>query len=73
LAAKHAAFLTGKLIKFVNKGPWIALPLSIIKSIPELANQLCISPGGPWWIVNYSFFLVNAETLKMAPRKAMQF
>ena len=57
-----------------QKGQWISLPTSVAKSLPGL----CISPPSvvpqqgrwPQWICDYTWSLVNQETL---PLVAMQF
>ena len=61
----------------INKGQWIILPYSQVKKLPGLR----LSPPGvvpqrdrrPRWIVDYSWWNVNQETLPLAPKEAMQF
>lgn len=81
-AFEHAEFLGDELVEFILKGQWIVLPYSVVKTLPRrIIRQLRISPMGvvpqrdrrPRVIVDYSFFGVNQETTKLAPREAMQF
>lgn len=61
----------------INKQQWIILPYSEAKELPGLR----LSPPGvvpqrgrrPRWIVDYSWWKVNEETLPLAPKEAMQF
>ena len=81
-AFEYAEFLGEELVQFVLKGQWIVLPYSVVHALPRhLRRQLRVSPMGvvpqrdrrPRVIVDYSFFQVNDETVKLAPREAMQF
>lgn len=81
-AHDHADFLGEELVEFILKGQWIVLPYSVVRSLPRrVQRQLRISPMGvvpqrerrPRVIVDYSFSGVNEETVKLAPREAMQF
>jgi hypothetical protein len=81
-AFKYAEFLGQELGEFVLKGQWIVLPYDVVRKLPRrITRQLRISPMGvvpqrdrrPRVIVDYSFFGVNDETAKLAPREAMQF
>jgi hypothetical protein len=81
-AVEHAKFLGEELVEFILKGQWVVLPYSEVARLsPQVRRQLRISPMGvvpqreqrPRVIVDYSFFGVNAETAKLAPREAMQF
>jgi hypothetical protein len=81
-AFEYADFLGEELLEFVLKGQWIVLPYSVVQTLPQrVRRQLRISPMGvvpqrdrrPRVIVDYSFFGVNDETAKLAPREAMQF
>jgi hypothetical protein len=77
-AFDYAAFLGEELGEFVLKGQWIVLPYSVICKLPRrLQRQLRVSPMGvvpqrehrPRVIVDYSFFGVNNETVRLAPRE----
>jgi hypothetical protein len=71
-AFEYAEFL----VEFVLKGQWVVLPYSVVQTLPrQVRRQLWISPMGvvpqqerrPRVIVDYSFFGVNNETVKLAP------
>jgi hypothetical protein len=78
---EHAKFLREELLDFVQKGFWMILPYRLLKKYKKVIKNLRISPMGvvpqrarrPRIIVDYSFFLLNDETVKLAPREAMQF
>mmetsp|Transcript_6727 Transcript_6727/g.10939 ORF Transcript_6727/g.10939 Transcript_6727/m.10939 type:complete len:171 (+) Transcript_6727:1933-2445(+) len=61
----------------IKKGQWVILPASVALKLPGLR----VSPPGvvpqrdrrPRWICDYSWSLVNDETIKLAPRDAIQF
>ena len=61
----------------IAKAYWVVLPAEAVKDLPGLR----VSPPGvvpqlgrrPRWIVDYSWWLVNNETLPLAPTEAMQF
>jgi hypothetical protein len=80
-AVEHMEFLWEELLDFVQKGFWMILPLTLLKKYPQLYKNLRISPMGvvpqrarrPRIIVNCSFFGLNDDTVKLAPREAMQF
>ena len=81
-AFEYTSFLGEELVQFVLKGQWIVLPYSAVCTLPRRTRrQLRISPMGvvpqrdrrPRVIVVYSYFQVNDETVKLAPREAMQF
>jgi hypothetical protein len=80
-AEKHVEFLREELLDFVKKGFWTILPYRLLKKHKKLLRSLRISPMGvvpqrdrrPRIIVDYSEYGINAETVKMAPREAMQF
>jgi hypothetical protein len=80
-AVTHADFLREELLDFVRKGFWMVLPYKLLKKYKKLLRNMRISPMGvvpqrarqPRIIVNYSFFGLNDDTVKMAPRDAMQF
>lgn len=70
-------FVATELLDFCKQGYWLVLPFECVSEWP----QLRISPLGvvlqhdrrPRLIVDYTFSSVNAETVPMAPREAMQF
>ena len=78
---EHAEFLREELLDFVQKGFWSILPLRLVKKYKRMLRILRISPMGvvpqrarrPRIIVDYSCFDLNRETLKLAPKEAMQF
>jgi hypothetical protein len=80
-ADEFADFLKEELVDFIQKGQWVVLPYSLIMQDPNLRLHLRISPMGvvpqrdrrPRIIVDYSFFQVNGETVRLAPNEAMQF
>jgi hypothetical protein len=80
-AVEYADFLREELLDFVQKGFWMVLPYRLLKQHKELIRNMRISPMGvvpqrarrPRVIVDYSFFGVNDETIKLAPRDAMMF
>ena len=74
---EYIEFLHEEFIDMINKQQWIILPYSEAKELPGLR----LSPPGvvpqrgrrPRWIVDYSWWKVNEETLPLAPEEAMQF
>jgi hypothetical protein len=70
-------FVATEMLEFCEQGYWVVLPYSLAR---QLAN-LRLSPLGvvpqrdrrPRLIVDYTFSRVNADTVPMAPREAMQF
>ena len=74
---KYVEFLEEEFKDMINKSQWIILPYSKVKRLPGLR----LSPPGvvpqrdrrPRWIVDYSWWNVNQETLPLAPKEAMQF
>ena len=61
----------------INKNQWVVLPYHVAKKLKNLR----LSPPGvvpqrgrrPRWIVDYTWWKVNEETLPLAPAEAMQF
>jgi hypothetical protein len=80
-AEEYTEFLQEELLDFVQKGLWMVLPYKLLKKRKKLLRSLWISPMGvvpqraqqPQIIVDYSFYGLNDETIKMAPRESMQF
>ena len=70
-------FVAQEMLEFCQQGYWLVVPYSAVVGLPGL----CISPLGvvpqrdrrPRLIVDYTFSQVNADTVPMAPREAMQF
>jgi len=61
----------------VLKGQWIVLPYEDVKNLPglHLSPPGVIPQGGrrPRWIVDYSYYGVNDETLPLIKEESMQF
>ena len=80
-AVEYVDFLQEELLDFVQKGFWMILPVRLLKKYNMIYKSLRVSPMGvvpqrarrPRIIVDYSFFGLNEETIKMAPKDAMQF
>ena len=76
-ALEYSEFLAAEFLDFCRKGYWMLLPYELVKDRPELR----LSPIGvvpqrerrPRVIVDYSYYGVNDETLKLAPQESMQF
>ncbi|CAJ1935371.1 unnamed protein product [Cylindrotheca closterium] len=76
-ANEFKKFLMEEFLDFGRKGFWILLPYDAIKD----EKGLCPFPIGcvpqdnrrPRMIVDYSFWGLNDETMKLAPEGAMQF
>jgi len=74
---EHTAFLAEEFVSMTQKGQWTILPFSSVKNLINLR----ISPPGvvpqrdrrPRWIVDYSFYDVNDETVPLIAKGAMQF
>lgn len=70
-------FLNQEFIEMVARGQWVVLPYSAVKDMPGLRA----SPPGvipqhgrrPRWIVDYSYWGINEETLPLAALESMQF
>ena len=73
----HLDFLYEEFEDMINKGQWLILPASAVKEWPGLRY----SPPGvvpqrgrrPRWIVDYSFWGINEETLPLAALESMRF
>ena len=65
-------FLHEEFVDMINKGQWVILPASAVKDMPGL--RIFPQRGRrPRWIVDYSFWGVNDETLPLAALESMQF
>ena len=77
LAQQHVEFTKEEMVDMIQKHYWIVLPYHLVRRLPNLR----ISPLGvvpqrerrPRIIVDYTFSGVNDDTVKQAPREAMQF
>jgi hypothetical protein len=75
-AHKYIDYLEEEFVDMINKGQWVVLPYSAVRHLPGLH----ISPPGvipqrnrrPRWIVDYSWWDVNADTLPLLAMEAMQ-
>jgi hypothetical protein len=76
-ANEYVNFLGTEFLDFLKKGYWMLLTYEGVKDMVDL----CLSPLGvvpqrdrhPRVIVDYSFYDVNADTLKLSPVEVMQF
>jgi hypothetical protein len=76
-ANQHSGFICEEFVDLMHKGQWVLLPADLVLHEPNLR----LSPLGvvsqrdrrPRTICDYSFFLVNLETIPLAPSEAMQF
>ena len=74
---EHKQFLREEILDFVEKGYWTMLPFRLLKKLPALR----LSPMGvipqrgrqPRLIVDYSYYDVNQDTVRLTPAEAMQF
>ena len=73
----HLDFLRDEILDYVEKGFWMLLPYRVLRHLTELR----LSPMGvvpqrgrrPRLIVDYTFYQVNHDTLRLTPPEAMQF
>ena len=73
----YLKFLEGEFVDMIEKGQWVVLPYSAVKSLPNLR----LSPPGVVpqrerrlrWIVDLSCYGIKDDTLDIVPVKAMQF
>jgi hypothetical protein len=76
-SSQNVEFLCGEFIDMINKGKWILLPAHLLMD----ARNLCMIPLGvatqrdrrPCTICDYSFYLVNEDTIDLCPEGSMQF
>jgi hypothetical protein len=74
---EYIDFLDEEFIDMIRKGQWVILPASVAKKLVGLR----VSPPGvvpqrdrrPRWICDYTWSGVNLETIRLAPKEAMQF
>jgi hypothetical protein len=76
-AHEFVEFLGEEFLDFVKKGYWMLLPYEDVKDMVSVQySPLGVVPQRerrPRVIVDYSFFGVNNDTLKLGPEDAMQF
>jgi hypothetical protein len=76
-ANEHLEFLGTEFLDFCQKGYWMVMPYEDIRDHPSLrVSPLGVVPQRdrrPRIIVDYSFYDINKDTLKMAPEQSMQF
>jgi hypothetical protein len=76
-ADKHIEFLATEFLDFLQKGYWMLLPQEDVKDMVSVRySPLGVVPQRerrPRVIVDYSFYGVNQETLKLGPVETMQF
>ena len=80
-AKEYVEFLRNEMHDFIRKAFWMVLPYSEISKIDHFMDKLRLSPIGvvpqkerrPRIIVDYSYWDLNKDTVKLAPAKAMQF
>ena len=73
----HTEFLAREFVEMIQKNQWTILPFSVVQNFQDLR----LSPPGvvpqhdrrPRWIVDYSFYGINDETLPLVAEEAMQF
>jgi hypothetical protein len=76
-AKQHVDFLCSEFVDVIKKGQWILLPATQVLN----NRNLRLSPLGvvpqrerrPRTICDYSFFLVNYDTIELCPAESMQF
>ena len=74
---EHTEFLAEEFVSMIQKGQWTILPFSVVEKFVNLR----VSPPGvvpqhdrrPRWIIDYSFYGVNEETLPLVAEGSMQF
>ena len=71
----HLLFLREELLDFMHKGFWLVLPLSTVKQLQQLGHLLGLPQRNrrPRLIVDLTFYGINADTINLAPKEAMQF
>jgi hypothetical protein len=76
-ALKHEWFLWKEFVDLILKGKWVLLPADLVLKEPNLRlSPLGVVPQRerqPRTICDYSFFLVNLDTIPLAPAESMQF
>jgi hypothetical protein len=76
-SVQHEVFLCEAFVDLILKGQWVLLPANLVLHEPILRlSPLGVVPQRerrPRTICDYSFFLVNLDTIPLAPAKSMQF
>jgi hypothetical protein len=76
-ASLYHGFLEQEMVDFAAQGYWVVLPFESVKNFPglRLAPLGVVPQRGrrPRTIVDYTFWGLNGETIKLATREAMQF
>jgi hypothetical protein len=76
-AKQYSGFLCEEFVDLMRKNQWVLLPADLVLHAPNLRlSPLGVVPQRdrrPHTICDYSFFLVNLETIPLAPPEAMQF
>ena len=76
-ANEHTEFLKEEYLDFCQKGFWMLLPYEAVKALPGLRLSLLgVVPQRerrPRVIVDYSFYDLNLEMVKLSPSESMQF
>ena len=76
-ARDHTEFVCDELADFCRQGYWTVLPFAAVQSWPSLRlSPLGVVPQRdrrPRLIVDYTFWGVNYDTARLAPKEAMQF
>jgi hypothetical protein len=76
-AINHVEFLRDEFVNMTDKGQWVVLPARLVLN----KTNLRLSPLGvvlqrdrrPRTISDHSFFMVNEDTVDLAPAESMQF
>lgn len=76
-AFDYVEFLQEEFLDYMKKGFWMLLPYELVKDLPGLRlSPLGVVPQRdrrPRTIVDYSFYGINDDTVKLAPTRSMQF
>jgi hypothetical protein len=76
-AEEHIEFLQEEYLDFCQKGFWMLLPYDQVRDLPGLRlSPLGVVPQRdrrPRVIVDYSYYGINKETVKLSPLESMQF
>jgi hypothetical protein len=76
-AINHVEFLRDEFVNMTDKGQWVVLPARLVLNQTNLRlSPLDVVPQRdrrPRTISEYSFFMVNEDTVNLAPAESMQF
>jgi hypothetical protein len=74
---QHKGFLCEEFVDLIRKRQWVLLPADLVLREPNLRlSPLCVVPQRdrrPRTICDYYFFLVDLDTIPLAPAESMQF